>query len=254
MGRYSFGDRHRSPHVHKFMVFYHNRLNNVRCVSTSLQLYKGTSSTVMLGFVHIGVGSRRRVAIKYTRDVAQGFQEYQTMRRISSHPHVMSPLSMITVGMSVFGIVMDQMATTLGRFVNKFGKLSREVFYYYFAQVAEALRHIHHLDIVHGDIKPENILLTSDLLTTKLADFGSVPTNSRSTGGTAGFVPPELIRSKAGDIYSLGLTMIYCFGPPDRGLKTLIMSMIDSVPSRRPTAERVAQFCSEVLSVINHQA
>jgi serine/threonine protein kinase len=43
---------------------------------------------------------------------------------------------------------------------------------YYFQQIANALFHIHKLDIIHKDIKPDNMLLTGNYKTLKLCDFG----------------------------------------------------------------------------------
>ena len=85
-------------------------------------------------------------------------------------------------------------------------------------QVASALFHLHAADIVHRDVKPENLLYSSvsaDALL-KITDFGL----SHITGqkdpmvglfGTMDYIAPEVLRErrfvKAGDMWSLGVIL-----------------------------------------------
>ena len=90
-----------------------------------------------------------------------------------------------------------------------------------FGQVLDGVCHLHGLSVTHGDIKPQNILVSGD--TAKLTDFGSSLTTqdiylrTRENGGTVFYSPPELagltVRKKdpslavAHDIYSLGVLL-----------------------------------------------
>jgi len=84
-------------------------------------------------------------------------------------------------------------------------------------QVSSALAHCHSKGILHMDVKPANIMVTSQGLC-KLGDFGcSVSTNTSSLAvdhslvGTPGYQAPEFLRGKppstACDIYSLAILM-----------------------------------------------
>ena len=65
----------------------------------------------------------------------------------------------------------------------------------YLGQAAEALGHLHTHDppVVHGDVKPANLILTSSGRIV-LVDFGlsSMPTDDLRRAGTAGYVAPEV--------------------------------------------------------------
>jgi serine/threonine protein kinase len=85
--------------------------------------------------------------------------------------------------------------------------------------ILSALRYMHENHIIHCDVKPKNILLTSEFVP-QLTDFGSseciypevnTALTSSSVMGTAGYMAPELlvpgpyyISSKV-DIFSLGI-------------------------------------------------
>ena len=83
----------------------------------------------------------------------------------------------------------------------------------YLAQTAEALTHLHTQSppVIHGDVKPGNLILTRGGRV-KLVDFGlsSAPNMPRRRAGTPGYRAPELAAgadpSRASDIYALAAT------------------------------------------------
>ncbi len=81
-------------------------------------------------------------------------------------------------------------------------------------QITEALRVSHELDIIHGDIKPSNILIQENGIA-KLSDFGMARSASsiedKSIGGTPNYLAPEVLSGQSpsiqSDIYALGVTL-----------------------------------------------
>ncbi|KAF9160295.1 hypothetical protein DFQ26_005701, partial [Actinomortierella ambigua] len=86
-------------------------------------------------------------------------------------------------------------------------------------EIANGLAYIHHEDIIHRDLKSDNVLLTG-LMEVKLCDFGLAvvkkSSGSHSTEvmrGTVRWLAPELLRAakpsytNKSDIYALGMVM-----------------------------------------------
>ena len=72
------------------------------------------------------------------------------------------------------------------------------------ANLATALDRLHQSQLVHRDIKPDNIIFVHGRA--KLADIGLVTQvdGTRSFGGTEGYVPPEGPGNPSADIFALG--------------------------------------------------
>jgi eukaryotic-like serine/threonine-protein kinase len=81
-------------------------------------------------------------------------------------------------------------------------------------QICEALRFSYEFDVIHGDIKPSNILLMESGIA-KLSDFGMARFESEQTdhkfGGTPNYLAPEILdgqkHSIQSDMYALGVTL-----------------------------------------------
>jgi serine/threonine protein kinase len=116
-------------------------------------------------------------------------------------------------------------------------------------QVAEALHYIHKQNVVHCDIKTENILIAEEDLegkrtkmVAKLLDFGlarplSGPRASTSLSGTPHYVAPERIRgepaSPASDVYGVGILLYELLTgsvPWDGPVQKILAGHLDEAP------------------------
>jgi len=106
---------------------------------------------------------------------------------------------------------------TLEQVVEKAGRLDPETVAWISERVLNGLMYLHHHGVIHGDIKPQNIIIQPNLHSVVLVDFGLAmvkPSESaKSQGYTPLFASPEQIAGKvllpASDYYSLGMAMIY---------------------------------------------
>ncbi|XP_013141392.1 PREDICTED: serine/threonine-protein kinase Nek8 isoform X2 [Papilio polytes] len=148
---------------------------------------------------------------------------------------------------------------------------------FYFSQVLLGVRYIHNLDIIHRDLKAENILLTGTHgVIVKIGDFGisKMLASAKKTStviGTPYYLAPELCEGKPydtkSDVWALGcllyemcthkrafdseslvgLVKVITSGNVhpidmtvyDRGLQDLVDSMLSVIPEKRPTIKEL---------------
>ncbi len=183
----------------------------------------------LLGFGGMGIvyeatqmSLDRRVALKVLRtslaeDDALGtrLQSEGRLQASIEHPNV---LDAYEVGESEFGLFLSMRLVeggdSLARELES-GELNAERALDLLGQAASALDAAHAAGLVHGDVKPQNILVDGDG-TAYLGDFGLTRaggeslTASRALLGTVAYVAPEIIAGEAAkapsDIYSFAAT------------------------------------------------
>ncbi|NJK31486.1 MAG: serine/threonine protein kinase [Deltaproteobacteria bacterium] len=124
-------------------------------------------------------------------------------------------------------------------------------------EIGHALTHLHANDIVHGDVKPTNILIQDGRA--KLGDFGLArrSTNSGEVAGTAPFIPPERFAGvwrPAGDVFSLSFTIYHCVElcrnvPPSvyASVKTVLERGCTPVPEQRPSMLELTRMLDDIV-------
>lgn len=166
----------------------------------------------------------RKVAVKVLRQQYVHDEEFiRRFRREAqaaaslSHPNV---VSIYDVGQEedVHYIVMEYIeGTTLNDLIKEKAPLQVEDAVHYASQIADALDHAHHNEIIHRDIKPHNILIGKNGRV-KVTDFGiaraatsSTITQTGSVVGSVHYFSPEHAKGtntgEKSDLYSLGIVM-----------------------------------------------
>ncbi|XP_072546290.1 testis-specific serine/threonine-protein kinase 6-like [Salminus brasiliensis] len=197
--------------------------------------------------------------------------------RTVKHPHIVQVHEMITrAGLQV--IVMEPAATDLYRKIVELGHIPMDQAKMWFSQLLSAVAYLHQQDIVHRDLKCENVLLTADGQV-KLTDFGNgrfyngLPELSETYCCTPKYTAPEVLLNepydpKKSDVWSLGVilyTMVTgsmpfdCFLtrslpslqrkavkypdeiPVEESCRSIISYMLQYKPATRPSVTDVAQ-------------
>jgi hypothetical protein len=196
---------------------------------------------------------KREVAIKVlSRHLSSDVQFTERFRREAEiqanleHPHI--------VAVHAFGEVADELylvmrmirGDPLSTLLDE-GRVTRWESLELLAQVADALDSAHEVDLVHRDVKPDNILV-SHRGVAFLADFGltrNVTDTARLTKsgafvGTVDYVSPEQVRglppTAAADVYSLTAVLFECMTGQvpyvrDSEVAILYGHMQDPIPS-----------------------
>jgi len=101
-------------------------------------------------------------------------------------------------------------------------RLDEDVARQYFQQMIQALEYCHSLNVIHRDLKPQNILYDPDKDCIKIVDFGlstllkEKDQKIRDMGGTTSYLAPEIFNMSSGysgqaaDIWSIGVILFNC--------------------------------------------
>nr|XP_039269863.1 sperm motility kinase 2B-like [Styela clava] len=255
---------------HNLFLLYNEKLAKYGEVYRGLQTHEGSR-----GFDPI--------AIKSIKLSDENKKEVEIIRKLRSHPNV---ITVLQSGTYFFGpiehlfIAMEYFKSkTLTDFVNDDPKpKTDEVKHKQIEQFVEAVDHIHMNEVLHRDLKPDNILVSDNGRILKIIDFGLgkqlkkghfVTKMSTLRVGTDGWRAPEIYLSDScsgqSDIFSSALVIhfIYTDGShpfgedPDswnlniklyqgfdlskleRDLEDLVGWMIRYQPQQRPNTEQI---------------
>lgn len=151
------------------------------------------------------------------REILDRFKQEANAVAFLSHPNI---VNIYNVGSedNIHYIVMEYVrGKTLKQVIREKGKLSNDEILDFSMQIGRALECAHNNNIIHRDIKPQNIMITGDNLV-KVTDFGiakhsdsNTITHSGKIFGSAHYFSPEQARGnltdRRSDIYSLGIVM-----------------------------------------------
>src|SRR5438477_4120614 len=145
-------------------------------------------------------------------------QEYNAAKALD-HPNIVKALEFGRNAGTPFLVMEFVEGESLGQKIERDGHLAESEAIKIIGQVAQGLHKAHKLGLIHRDIKPDNILLTTEGQV-KVVDLGLVKevdadlnlTRTNRGLGTPHFMAPEQFRNAKNadvrcDIYSLGATL-----------------------------------------------
>ena len=182
------------------------------------ELARGAAGTV---YRAVDTATGEKVAVKVLRHdaaaepgVVSAFLDEAEVLAEINHPGIVRPRDFVATD-EVMALVMDLVeGVDLRRQIRERGPLRPADAATVVSQLAAALAAIHAVGIVHGDVKPGNVLVPFEGGSVRLADFGVAHRSSVEYGpthGTPEYVAPEIIdgagSSGKADVYGIGLIL-----------------------------------------------
>lgn len=153
--------------------------------------------------------------------VGSGFHEQALRKEFNigyqlEHPHICRTLGWEQLSGMGHCILLEYIdGMTLRDFMEQ-GKLTDALARKFVSELCDALRYLHSKQIIHRDVKPENILITHNGQNVKLIDFSLSDCDDygvlKMPAGTRYYLAPEMLQEGAqvdsrADIYSLGVVI-----------------------------------------------
>ncbi|KAK5874673.1 hypothetical protein PBY51_019600 [Eleginops maclovinus] len=215
-------------------------------------------STRLKRSVAIKVIDKRKVDVSY---LAKFLSREREIIRSLNHPNIIKTLDIFEIHRNKVYVVMELCRKgDLLKHINAAGPLPEHAACRLFTQLCEAVQYLHNMDVVHRDLKCENLLLDKHH-NLKVCDFGFSKrltyahgrvVLSETTCGTYSYVAPEISRNvpydpRVSDVWSMAVVlymMLHAAMPYDatnvrKMLRIQIQHIVNfpDVPSVSPEAK-----------------
>ncbi|XP_033115096.1 serine/threonine-protein kinase Nek8-like [Anneissia japonica] len=212
-----------------------------------------------------------------TREERQAALNEVKVLSMLDHPNIIEYYENYLEGTALMIVMEYAEGGTLCEYLQQQGNtlLEEHEILHFFAQILLSLHHIHSKQILHRDLKTQNILLTKQRDIVKIGDFGiskilNTKSKAQTVVGTPCYISPELCEGKPynqkSDIWALGCvlyelaTLKRAFEGPNlpalvlkimrgavapvsdkysKDLHQLILRMLHLTPEKRPTITQV---------------
>jgi serine/threonine protein kinase len=173
-------------------------------------------------------------------DVDMVFNELKTLKKIEQdrHPYITNLHSAFYIRQNCYLVLEYHNGGDLRYYLKSYYEFREIHVAYFISCIGSALNHLHQANIIHRDVKPENILISS-LGIPKLTDFGTsyleedylIPICNNLHSGTLPYMSPESLtqtkyHSYQSDFWSLGITAYELLFNSRPFLKHCLKSMI----------------------------
>lgn len=226
------------------------------------QIGEGGMSTVYKAWDRI---AERQVVLKHALPGVSGktlfLREYEILFSLN-HPHLPKAFDLYTAEDSMFFTMDVAEGKHLKAFIHSEGLTSSDFFYIFF-QLLSALQYCHNHNIVHYDLKPENIIIRDpeglSALSITLIDFGLAQKEDRPRSdtlqGTIQYTAPEVIKKEKGDhrsdLYALGVILYeMAAGKNPFDDANVVNVVVNHLEKKIQTVETVHPFVTEEVQKI----
>jgi serine/threonine protein kinase len=169
------------------------------------------------------LAEKRPVAVKVIRKgrlppraLERAYREVSFLHQLK-HPHICKLIGKVDTPHHLCLVMEHYNGGDLCNLVNSKGKMTEDTARLYFRQLIQAVSYLHINNVLHRDIKLENIFLNKDKKEIVLGDFGlatkwvpSIPTTEYV--GSVNYAAPEVIRREPvvgppSDVWSCGVVL-----------------------------------------------
>jgi len=183
----------------------------------------------------------------------------------ANHPHIVNLYETIKrPEKSRIYLVLEYCSgSDLSRYMKKHGRLSEERARYFMRQLCDGLKHLRALNLMHRDLKPQNLLLSpgdeDNKVTLKIADFGfardlSIHGLADTLCGSPLYMAPEILQYKQydvkADLWSVGAILyeLVCGTSPFSGSNHIqLLKCIEVNDVRIPDNLGISRPCKHLI-------
>ncbi|WP_322111853.1 serine/threonine-protein kinase [Aerosakkonema funiforme] len=141
------------------------------------------------------------------------YRSAQRLEKLGKHPQIPAVLDYFTAAGNFYLVQEFIDGSNLAEAVESEGVFKESQIWQLLDELLPILQFIHSQQVIHGDIKPQNIIRRSSDDRFILVDFSAAEAvNIGTSSGSAEYAAPEQAQGKAifaSDLYSLGVTCIY---------------------------------------------
>lgn len=164
------------------------------------------------------LSERRLQRTNWTRIVQVLRHEYELLHGLGDHPNIVR-WENLYLSCNQVGLVLELVpGGDCQQLLQRHGCLSEPAVHAMISQLRSALAYVHGRDVLHRDVKLENLLVNTDVWppVLKLCDFGHASAVADAQGeiefyGTPGYAAPEVLGGPvwafAADVWALGVVM-----------------------------------------------
>jgi serine/threonine protein kinase len=241
---------------------------NCQYVVTRKKLGEGSFSKVYSGYVQrqepVAIKKIMLDKVEKAKSKSNLEEEIRIMRTLK-HNNIVNLLDVVTHEGQIYLIIEHCSDGDLKRYLRKRPMKEKHVLYYQ-KQLMEGLQYLKSRNIMHRDLKPQNLLLTDNKRILKISDFGFAKTLNSDESmnetmcGTPYYMAPEIMHNQTynakADLWSVGIIMyemLYALYPFGEHL-TGPYELRDKIDSTEITYPELSEdpLSEKVLNLLNH--